>query len=601
MHTLTRLMLWILLAGCLALPYAAAKEDGAAPSAKTIAEGAPIQYRVGFLGAPKTWSRQMNHVVPWTKENLQKLKDLGFNTIQVNVAWGSRPDDESLNLEDVVRLDEKVAQQYPQPVKLRCTPGEEAFQRRRGELRDRSAACKALGLRTIFHFGAPYNAHATYQGTEPNCILDEKVSRRYELLLNQLSHDFPQIDDILVYTYDQDAWLCSEFANCPRCAAVPLHERLPGFLNRLSAAWRKLRPQGRMWWEPWELSAGECYQCLERVDAEGLGLALHVNIAEVMATLPVDRWVKNTTALAGERRIPVLMEYFLGGTSEELEPLLHLAHPLVTLRGLQAISRLPGVVGIKEYYGLTPDLEDTNLRMTGILFSNPGIREDEALRQLAAPYGQSAEEMAQFWRLCSSAMELFPWDAAWMIRCFGNKPIVHSLDAAARIPPIDCESPSWRSNRQGIYLRTAPVAQDHPWLTEDIQLRMQMAVTRWKAAEALGGRIAPQLPAGLKESFAETLRDTGLIRRRAASFAYHLRETNLARLMRSNRERPEAAERARREMLEVLRADKANYAEEKAQTPASSSGALPERWRQIDDAMKLLENSPENFLARYLR
>src|SRR6476661_7222024 len=130
----------------------------------------PFQTRVGFLGNPnsaepfKFW-----RVVPWTDANLQRLKDLGFNTIQVNVAWGPRPDDEPLNLEDVVAL-----------------------------------------LPEIF------------------------------------ARDFPEVDDILVYTYDQDAWLCSEFGPCPRCLGIPLHERLPHFLNHLASRWKAVRSQGRL-------------------------------------------------------------------------------------------------------------------------------------------------------------------------------------------------------------------------------------------------------------------------------------------------------------------------------------------------------------------
>mgnify|MGYP000627613890 CR=1 FL=1 len=32
--------------------------------------------------------------------------------------------------------------------------------------------------------------------------------------------DFPEVDDVMVYTYDQLAWLCSEFGDCadPRIA-----------------------------------------------------------------------------------------------------------------------------------------------------------------------------------------------------------------------------------------------------------------------------------------------------------------------------------------------------------------------------------------------
>ncbi len=47
----------------------------------------PFQVRVGFLGNPNSAEPFMFwKFVPWTDANLQRLKDLGFNTIQVNVA-----------------------------------------------------------------------------------------------------------------------------------------------------------------------------------------------------------------------------------------------------------------------------------------------------------------------------------------------------------------------------------------------------------------------------------------------------------------------------------------------------------------------------------
>ena len=55
----------------------------------------------------------------------------------------------------------------------------------------------------------------TYRGTEPNCSMDERVLQRYDLLLERLVRDFPQIDDILLYTYDQDAWLCQRVRRLP--------------------------------------------------------------------------------------------------------------------------------------------------------------------------------------------------------------------------------------------------------------------------------------------------------------------------------------------------------------------------------------------------
>lgn len=57
-----------------------------------------LEYKVGFLGVPD------NPEVAWNDENMQKMKDLGFNTIQLNIAWGYRPNDEPLNLEDVVQV-----------------------------------------------------------------------------------------------------------------------------------------------------------------------------------------------------------------------------------------------------------------------------------------------------------------------------------------------------------------------------------------------------------------------------------------------------------------------------------------------------------------
>ena len=192
------------------------------------------------------------------------------------------------------------------------------------------------------------------------------------------------------YTYDQDAWLCSEFGPCPRCLGIPLPERLVPFLDSMAARWRKSRPQGRLWWEPWELSAGQALACAERVQPAGFGLALHCNIAEVIGTMPVDRWLKNMAGVAEERNIPVIVEYWLVGTCEELENFRHLAHPLVTLRGLKAIASVPGVVGIKEYYGLNPLVEDPNLRMSSLFFQQPNISETAALRALAKPYGPAA-------------------------------------------------------------------------------------------------------------------------------------------------------------------------------------------------------------------
>ena len=561
-------------------------------------EGGRLDYKIGFLGIPSSATQfEMSVPVPWTRETVGQLKKLGFNTIQLNVAWGRRPGDEPLNLEDVVQLSPEQDQQYPQVVPLRCQPGTEAREKRRADLRHRIALCREAGLRTSFHFGAPYNAHGRYGDGPPNCLMDQKLARRYELLLEVFARDFPGVDDLLVYTYDQDAWLCSEFGPCPRCLGIPLHERLVPFLDCLAAKWRSLSPKGRVWWEPWELSAGQVLACAERVKPEGFGLALHCNIAEVMATLPVDRWLKNTAAIARQRDIPVIVEYWLGGPSEELETFYHLAHPLVTLRGLKTIAAVPGVVGIKEYFGLNPTVEDPNLRMTGLFFRNPAISEAAALKALAKPYGKAAGGMIEYWRLTSQGMELFPWETSWFIREVGRSRTDHSL-AAAMLRGQQAHTPSWCSSRHAIFMKTDS-SQPDPWMLEDVQLRCQLAADRWEAALARGGQFQDSISAPLAGDFKSNLADLAGLRRRALAYALHLRETNLAAVLRKAAElklpRPQ---KSVDELLTALKADLANH---EAEMAAPLAGQKVIRWQDMEQAIALLQQNPEEFLQKFLK
>ncbi len=565
----------------------------------------PFQMRTGFLGNPDSstpfrfWKE-----VPWNDENLMRLKEMGFDTIQVNVAWGPRPGDEPLNLEDIIELPAELARAYPQPVPLNCDPSPERREQRRKTVQERSAACRRLGLKTLFHFGAPYNAHMRYGDGPPNCISDEKTIRRYELLLEIFARDFPDVDDLLIYTYDQDAWLCSEFGPCSRCLGKPLHERLPAFLGRLSAAWQALHPSARLWWEPWELSAGQVYRCIANLPAMGFGLTLHANIAEVQATLPADRWVKNTAALAAERGIPVTVEYWLGGPCEEFEPLLHLSHPLVTLRGLQAISAVPGVTGIKEYYGLDPDREDPNLRTTALFLSDSELTEGKALEILAQPYQDAATSVQQFWQLTSRGMELFPWEATWYIRQIGRSRVDHAL-SGARIRGIVCRTPSWCSTRQSHFLKSFEYQlEEDPWLREDVEQRCRMAADAWQTALELGEQALAAIPAGLQVSFKKNLIDLGRMQRRARAYAYHLRETNLAGMLRAY---PQAPAHILLELRACLQNDLANYeAECRAEQDAARLGMallgkqlpLPP-WTEAEAALRTLEQDPVAFLAEY--
>ena len=563
-------------------------------AADTILETGRIEYKVGHLGNPSSSVPfEMTVPVPWTPETVGRLKSLGFNTIQINVAWGPRPADEPLNIEDVVQLTPEQETAYPQVVPLRSRPGPEAREKRRAELRRRIELCKQAGMRTLFHFGAPYNAHARYGDGPPNCISDEKVTKRYELLIEHFARDFPGVDDLLIYTYDQDAWLCSEFGPCPRCLGVPLHERLVPFLNRLTKTWRGAVPTGRLWWEPWELSAGQALQCTERIEPEGFGLMLHSGIAEVIGTMPVDRWLKNNARLAKQRGIPVVVEYWLSGPSEEVETYTHLAHPLVTLRGLQAIAAVPGVVGVKEYYGLNPTVEDPNLRMTGLFFKDPGIKEADAIDQLATPYGPAAEKVKRYWRMNGEGMELFPWETTWFIREPSRSRTDHSLSAAT-IRGLQVHTPSWESTRKSVFMKTDNTQPD-PWMLEDVELRCRLAADRWAASLQHSWTFRDKVPEPLRPDFAKSQSDLAGLRRRAVTYALHCRATNLATVLRKASEMNlPLPQKSVDELRQTLRADLENHL-------AELGGRKGADWPEMRQAIALLDKDPAVFLQTYLK
>ena len=554
----------------------------------------PFKYRVGFLGTPNSREGTMVQNLDWTKENLCLLQDLGFNTIQINIAWGCRPNDEPLNLEDIVVLSPELSERYPQPVPLRSDPSPGRFAQRRQDMWDRIKLCRELSLRPLFHFGAPYNAHCRYGDGPPNCISDPLVTERYELLLEKFASEFQGVEDLLIYTYDQDAWLCSEFGPCPRCLGIPLHERLVPFLERLASKWQTLQPGGRVWWEPWELSAGQVTECAKRVCPKGLGLSLHPNIAEAMSTHVVDRWLKNTIRIASERGIPAIVEYFLGAASEELEPFLNLSNPQVIFRALKTISSVEGVCGIKEYYGLNPTKEDPNLRMTGMLLENPNVPEENAVHELSKPYGPACDKVAEFWRLASEGMQLFPWDTSWYIREIGYSKPAHSL-SAAMLRGQQCRTPSWCSTRHSIFMKTDD-GQPDPWMLEDVQLRCEQAAEKWQQAIELGRSIETNIPEKLRPAFTNNLTDLVRLRCRACAYAYHLRITNLAKILRNlQAEGHELPERIVSELLETMKQDLANYCVEREVT----GDTLPD-WDEMKEAIRCLEGGAGEFLETYL-
>lgn len=550
-----------------------------------MSDNHPFDLRVAILGSPSRPD------VAWSRENLEKLRSLGFNTIQLNIAWGARPADEPLNLEDVLDIPgEWVQYAAAHAVPSMADPSAERRARRKRDLKERIRLSRESGLRTIFHFGAPNNGWGHpdclnyLNGQLPRCLLDGETQSYYERMVEVFAAEYPGVDDLLMYTYDQAAWLCSEFGDCPNCRGVPLAGRAAGFVNRMAQAWRKGNPNGRLWWEPWELSAGQVLQCVEELDPDCVGLALHTNIAEAMQTVVADRWFKNTVGIASRRGIPVIGENFIGGASEEVEPYTHLSHPLVVARMLRSAAQVEGVVGFKEYYGLLPDQEDPNLRAAGLFFKNPSISDDDLLGQLAEPYGAAAPGMVEFWRLTSEGMELFPWDASWFIREVGKSDPRHALSAAF-LRGYCAETPSWLSTRDAIFMKVNN-EEPHPWMLEDVQLRCELAARRFAEALQVGRRVFPGTTPALREPFEHNLVELESFLVRTRAYAYHIRASNLAMLLRETRSRGKMVSQAWvDELRQVLLDDQANM-------------DAPD---YLQAAIELFESDLDAFLAKYFR
>lgn len=525
-----------------------------------------LSYRIGLLGSPG------QPTVEWNDGNLAELKSLGFNAMQINIAWGCRPNGEPLNMEDVVITPDLEPERHSNVTYWQ------------NQMKHRIAMCKKHGMRVIFHFGAPFNGHAGYMEEPlPNCISDPALTQKYIEMLSMLSDQLPGIDDILLYTFDQDAWFCSEFVRCDTCFGKPLHTRIVSFINALAAKWQQMHPDGRLWWEPWELSAGQVLRILEDLPSQGLGLMLHSNIGEVQKTRPVDLWLRNTVRIAREREIPVVVELFMAQACEETEPLENIPTPQLTYSQIHAVTALEGVVGVKEYYGLVPGIADPCLLMAGEVFHDSTMALESGLDKISAPYGTQAGAVKALWKAVSDGYMLFPFDASWWIREIGRAKIDHGWHAAF-IRGQQCSSPSWDSSRHAIFMVTDD-NEPHPSMMEDIQLRCELAGSKLAQAAGMAKDILPHLADVLAQQMVQTIQCVSYFSRVCFSYALHLRETNVANMLRTLRENGKPL---RSDLLAELRSLLVRDVENQ-----DGRGF-------VCDVLKSFDESPEKWLDTYL-
>jgi hypothetical protein len=402
-------------------------------------------YFVGIVGNPSVPDTR------WSDEQLDEIKALGVNMVQLSIAWGGKPANEALNLED---LDAEHRAQF-------------AF---------RIKQARKHGLATIAQFGIPRTVNSG--PVRPACILDPAVREKYRELLAGFMRSFPEVNDVLVYTFDQGAWLCSEFGPCPRCSGIPLDERVPDFLNLLNRSMQNCRPHTRLWWKPWELSKGQVVAILDKVKPDHFGLVLNPSTSNEVypfndRSFKSDLGVKRLVQMAKERGIPVLGEF--DHTFYKPLYLIEDFFPRLIYEQMAGWRELEGVVGVKEYYGFAPSTFSVNAAMLKAWMTSPRAPVETLLREIAAPYGpKAAPLLIQAWEHVSRHVEAYPWDVTYLVGPLGlDRPWDGSHDwQPANIPNATWDTPIWKANRRANFMLTED-HKAHPWLFEDAGLRLE--------------------------------------------------------------------------------------------------------------------------------
>ena len=292
-----------------------------------------------------------------------------------------------------------------------------------------------------------------------------------------------------------------------------------------------------VWWEPWEISAGQIYACIPSLPTRNFGMFLHSNIAEVQLSRPVDVWFKNTVQLCAERGIPVVGEIFMASANEELQPLTHIAAPRLVAEELDAVGNVPNIQGVKEYFGLTPDRYDPNQLMAGIKLHDLAVPNEQALAELAEPFGTAAADVLSAWEASATGLAVFPWDATWRFRLLTENPagieVYHRWDIA-HIEGAVAPSPSWKSTRRSLFMTTESESLD-PWFFEDIELRCETSSEKLLAAADLYRKAQQQVNDEPYAAYlAENIKDIEVLEQMITAIRCYCREANLAHLMRKH-------------------------------------------------------------------
>ncbi|MBO4327770.1 MAG: hypothetical protein J5950_10905 [Clostridia bacterium] len=434
----------------------------------------------GIIGNPSFYSAEFRDHSAVT---MDKMRAYGFNTVFVNIAW-SRP-----NIDAVVPEHIMVSKRFPL---LSPSDVDERF----ALFRERTVLAKKSGMRTFATFGIPeyrdYSAlpeeYSVLKGASVSpinpavsvtCISRPEVIDLYTELITGIIKSVPELDGMLVYNIDELADVCDEDSDCPYCRGVPAEERIPAFFNELFARIRKVKPDFELWWEPWEFSGAQVYGIMRKLDPR-IGICCHSTINEVYFINEGDTWLRIAAQMAKEQGRTFIVELFIGGSGEDLGIVAGFPCPALVYRQMLSYGNIPGICGIKEYYGNAVPYFSVNEKVFAACVNSPEFPDyDEIVRSIALGYTGEPGPLLSFWELAGKAVEMVPWELSWVMR-LSNYP-VYCPDYWGRIPFCDLmrtpwDSPSWLSSRRSYYIIAANTANYNHRLALDVNTRLELAV-----------------------------------------------------------------------------------------------------------------------------
>ena len=440
-----------------------------------------IKIRAAMPGNPSFYEDGLQD---YSVESLLKLKDKGINTIFINLAW-SRPHIDAVCLEHTA-----ISKSFPL-----LSPEYDVIINRQ-KIKKRVDNVKSLGLKAMAIFGIPqyfdytqlpesYKClmgapKSTIAAASVTCIESPDVMILYKELISDLLENIPDIDGMLVYTYDELAEVCDETSDCPRCKGIPQEDRIPKFLNKLYDYCLTLKDNFKMWWEPWELSWSQVYGTLKKLDIS-IKVSCHSNIHEVYYCNHPDLWFRSIAALCNEQGRDMIGELFMGGTGEDLGYTPMYPCPRLVFEQIDTTSGIKGVTGIKEYYGICTELMSVNETVMGEYLNGNG-NYDEIINNTADEYTPDKESknlLLNYWSYSSRVLELLPWEVSWVLR-FSN---YHPYDEAywgkvsfANLMKTPWNTPSWLANRRSYYMVTDNTVNMNKEYCSDIIKRFNFCI-----------------------------------------------------------------------------------------------------------------------------